>query len=389
MKIIKNIDLYAPEHLGICDVLIEGSSFGVIKKELPIPVGLDAEVIDGTGKLLVPGFVDAHVHILGGGGEGGYHTRTPELMLSSMIQSGVTTVVGVLGTDGVSRTMTNLIAKAKGLKNEGVSCYLFSGSYDVPVRTLLGNIREDILLIEEIIGVGEIAISDHRSSQPTQSEIERIAADARVGGMLAGKAGIVQIHMGDGEARIDMLNDIVRTTTLPITQFMPTHVNRNKKLFSDCIDFAKRGGPIDLTISPNPACLHDDEVKCSTGLKICLDAGVPIERISFSSDGQGSLPLFDENKQLVGLGVGDMTYLVKEVADAVLQEKIPLETAIRVITQNPATTLKLKNKGQIKQGFDADFVILDTQTYEIHSVGAMGCLMMHNNQLLRKGTFEK
>ena len=388
MKIIKNIDLYAPQHLGVCDVLVEGRSFGIIRKEIPVPVGLDAEIIDGSGKIMVPGFVDAHVHILGGGGEGGYHTRTPELMLSAMIRSGVTTVVGVLGTDGVTRTMTNLIAKAKGLKNEGVSCFVYSGSYDVPVRTLLGGIREDILMIEEVIGVGEIAISDHRSSQPTQAELERLAADARVGGMLAGKAGIVQIHMGDGETRIDMINDIVRTTTLPIGQFMPTHVNRNKKLFLDCIDFAKRGGPIDLTISPNPSYLDEDEVKCSVGLKMCLDAGVPIDRISFSSDGQGSLPIFDENKQLIGLGVGDMTYLLKEVIDAALQEKIPLETAIRVITENPAKTLKLKNKGQIRPGFDADFVLLDSQTHEIKSVGALGCLMMHEGKLLRKGTFE-
>lgn len=388
MKIIKNVSLYDPTPQGICDIVVEGSSFGVIRKNIPIPSGFDVEVIDGAGKIMVPGFVDAHVHILGGGGEGGYHTRTPELMLSAMIQSGVTTVVGVLGTDGVTRTMTNLIAKAKGLKNEGVSCFVYSGSYDVPVRTLLGGIREDLLMIEEVIGVGEIAISDHRSSQPTQTEIERLAADARVGGMLAGKAGIVQIHMGDGQARIDMINNIVKTTTLPITQFMPTHVNRNRELFLDCIDFAKRGGPIDLTICPSPDYLDPDEIKCSVGLKMCLDAGVPIDRISFSSDGQGSLPLFDENKQLIGLGVGDMTYLLKEVIDAVVQEQIPLETAIRVITENPSKTLKLRKKGQIKQGFDADFVLLDEKTYEIDSVAALGCLMMHERKLIRKGTFE-
>ena len=139
MYLIKNIHVYAPEDIGIKDVLIDEKIIK-IGDNLPVIEEYDVEVIDGTGKILVPGFIDCHVHILGGGGEGGARTRTPEIMLSDITTAGVTTVVGCLGTDGTTRTMTNLLAKAKGLEEEGISTYVYTGSYQVPVKTLTGSV---------------------------------------------------------------------------------------------------------------------------------------------------------------------------------------------------------------------------------------------------------
>lgn len=388
IKIIKNAEVYSPSYLGKKDVLIAGGVIENINDSIEIKGNVETEIIDGEGKVLVPGFIDGHVHILGGGGEGSYKTRTPEIMLSNIVKYGVTTVIGCIGTDGITRTMPSLVAKCKGLKEEGISCYILSGSYDVPVRTLTGSIKEDMLFIEEIIGVGEIALSDHRSSQPLKEEITRIIADTRVAGMLSGKGGIVQIHLGDGNDKINMLNEIIETTTLPIKHLMPTHVNRNKALFAECIEFAKKGGAVDMTISPHPYDLGDNQVKCSKGLKEALEAGVPIERITFSSDAQGSLPKFNDKKELIGLGVGNMEYLFKEVADAVKVENIPLEEAVKVITLNPAQTFNLKGKGEIKEGFDADFVLLDKESLAIDGVIAKGQTMVRNKEVIVKGTFE-
>ena len=165
MYLIKNIHVYAPEDVGIKDVLVDEKIIK-IGDNLPVIEEYDVEVIDGTGKILVPGFIDCHVHILGGGGEGGARTRTPEIMLSDITTAGVTTVVGCLGTDGTTRTMTNLLAKAKGLEEEGISTYVYTGSYQVPVKTLTGSVTDDIILFDKIIGCGEIAISDHLSRFP-------------------------------------------------------------------------------------------------------------------------------------------------------------------------------------------------------------------------------
>ncbi|MDO7976587.1 amidohydrolase family protein [Oceanotoga teriensis] len=166
MILIKNIEVYAPEKIGEKDVLITGNKIYKISNEISLNTNLKIKVIDGKNKILIPGFIDSHVHILGGGGEGGYKTRTPEITLTDLTKHGITTVIGCLGTDGTTRTMSNLIAKAKGLKEEGISCYIYTGSYQFPVKTLTQNIQDDIILIEEIIGVGELALSDHRSSHP-------------------------------------------------------------------------------------------------------------------------------------------------------------------------------------------------------------------------------
>lgn len=389
MYLIKNAKVYAPEDLGDLDVLTGGGQILKIGKDLPAETAYGVEVIDGTGKVLMPGLIDAHVHILGGGGEGGAKTRTPELMLSDAVSGGVTTVVGCLGTDGCTRTMESLLAKAKGLEEEGITTYVYTGSYQVPARTLTGSIMDDIILLEKVVGTGEIAISDHRSSQPKKKEFARIVADTRVGGILSGKAGLVNIHMGDGENKLKFLRYVVKKTEIPPSNMLPTHINRNRALMEDGIDYAKNlGGYIDLTTSSDPDHLDPDEVKASAGLKMALDAGVPSDHVTFSSDGQGSLPVFDAQGRFAGLGVGKVASLYREMRDAALTEGVPLTDALKAVTQNPATLLKLPKKGRIEEGADGDLVLADRKTLAIDTVLAKGKVLMRNGQVLVKGTFE-
>jgi beta-aspartyl-dipeptidase (metallo-type) len=390
IKIIKDIKVYTPDYVGVKDVLILAGKIGAIEDKIDITVDgkVCIEIIDGSGKILVPGFIDSHVHILGGGGEGGFKTRTPEINLTDITTAGVTTVIGCLGTDGIARDLISLLAKARGLEEEGISTYIYTGSYRVPVTTITGDIMKDIMCIDKIIGVGEIAISDHRSSQPELSDLKKLIADARVSGILSGKAGIVNIHLGDGRRTIEMLLDILSNTEIPYTQFIPTHMNRNPYLFEAAISYGNAGGLIDFTTSSDPMFWEEGEVKASKALKICLDAGVPITKITFTSDGQGSLPLFNEKKELVGLRVGKVGTLFEEVRDAILKDNVPMEDAIRVITSNPATNLKLSNKGRIATGMDADLVILDEGTLDIDSVIAMGRTMIANKKIMVYGTFE-
>ncbi len=388
MLLIKNATVYAPEPLGVKDIFLAGGEICAIRDSIAPGPDLPVEVVDGTGQLLLPGFIDSHVHILGGGGEGGYRSRTPELKLSDMIRAGTTTVVGCLGTDGVTRRMENLIAKAKQLKDEGVSCYIYTGSYDVPVRTFLADIRSDLLFIDEVIGVGEIAIADHRSSQPAFEEFVRIVADTRVGGMLSGKGGVVNIHMGDDGQMLEYLERVKVETPLPAYHMIPTHMNRNPLLFERGITYAKGGGYVDFTTSSYASFQEEGELKSSDGLKKMLDAGVPIEHITFSSDGQGSLPVFNREGENIDVQVARVDTLYQEVRDAVRQENIPLETALRTITSNVADHLRLSRKGRVREGNDADLVLADPDTLAIQTVIARGQIMLRDGELLVKGSFE-
>lgn len=385
MILIKNCELFDPEHKGKKDVLIAGKKIVKIEDSISVPSSWNIEVIDAKGKKLLPGLIDAHVHIAGAGGEGGPASRTPEMKLSHMLEAGVTTVIGCLGTDGLTRSVESVLMKAKALKDEGVSAWIYTGAYQVPTPTILGDIGKDITLIEEVIGVGEIALSDHRSSFPTTYELIKLTEHARVGGMLGGKAGIVNIHMGDAKNPFKPLYDAVEMSELKLTQFLPTHCNRNDYIFEDS-KFYGKSGYIDITASSYPY-FPEYEIKPSKAIKDLLGAGVPIEHITMTSDACGSLPDFDEKGNLVKLEMGYPKSILTELTDTVLQEKLPLEVALKVITSNVADILKLSNKGRIKVGKDADVVLIDND-FNILSIIAMGELMVKNAKVLKKGSYE-
>ncbi|UCZ55353.1 beta-aspartyl-peptidase [Bacillus shivajii] len=389
LKLIKNGEVYAPNYLGTKDILIANQKIAAIDDNIEITAdGKHLEVIDAKNMVVSPGLIDGHVHITGGGGEGSFKTRTPELMLTDCIEGGITTVVGVIGTDGTTRTMTNLVAKAKALNEEGITCFCMSGNYHVPVKTLTGSVENDIMLIQEIIGAGEIAISDHRSSQPTKEELARLISESRIGGILSGKGGTVNIHVGDGASKLELLEELVETTDIPISQVWPTHINRNEELIEAGIIYAKKGGYIDFTTSSLDPDLENSDRKCSKVLKRVLHEGVPIDQITFTSDGQGSLPKFNKDKQFIGLGVGKVSSLFAEVRDAYIKENVPLEKALKVATENPAKVLKLETKGVLEEGKDADILFISKDDFTIHSVMANGKWLMHDSEYVVKGTFE-
>lgn len=389
IKVIKNIKVYAPEYLGEKDLVISSNKIEGIYDNLDIPENfIDIEVIDGKNKLLFPGFIDNHVHINGAGGEGGFKMRTPEIMLTDLTRAGITTVVGCIGTDGVCRDMASLLAKAKALEEEGITTYCYTGSYDIPVKTLTGSIKKDIMLIDKIIGIGEIAISDTRSSQATYDELIQAIAQSRVGGLLSGKSGIANIHLGDGTRKLGYLFRLADETELPITQILPTHINRNGDLFKSGEEYINKGGYIDFTTSTPVDQLAPGELRASEALSILIRNNSNVKNVTFSSDGNGSMPIFDDKGKLIKIGICSVSSLYEEVKECIKTYKIPIEDALKVITSNVSKVLKLYNKGSIECGKDADLVLVNEDTLEIDTVIAMGKIMVKNGEAIIKGTFE-
>ena len=309
--------------------------------------------------------------------------------MSGFTRYGITTVVGCIGTDGVGRDMCALIAKIKGLKEDGLSAYAYTGSYQVPVKTLTDGIIKDIMMIDEIIGTGEIAISDHRSSQPTYDEFTRLCADTRVGGILSGKAGIINVHLGDSPRCMDLIERVIKETEIPATQFLPTHVNRNAMLFDKAVEYAKLGGTVDFTGNEDIDYWETicDEVRVCKGIKRLLDEGVSSDLFTITSDGQGSFPQFSPEGKFMGIGMGKSSCLLKEVRECVERENIPLEIAVKAITANPARVLCLASKGHVAEGYDADITML-TEDFKVDTVIAGGRTMVRDGEPVVKGKFE-
>ena len=384
--LFKGCEVFSPQPLGVKDVLCGGGKILAVGDDLDTPVGWKVKVIRASGLKMIPGLIDSHVHIAGAGGEGGPASRTPEMPLGMMLEAGVTTVIGCLGTDGMTRSLESVLMKAKALRKEGVSAWMYTGAYQVPTPTILGDVGKDIAMIEEVIGTGEIAISDHRSSGPSLGELIRLAAHSRVGAMLGGKSGIVNVHMGDADDPFRPLYEVVANSELGLKQFLPTHCNRNEHIFEEAKTYGLEGY-VDLTTSSYPF-FPDEEIKPSRGVAELLAAGVPAAHITMSSDGCGSLPQFDDQGNLVRLETGSLKSLMDEFRDLVVIESLQMDLALQVVTSNVAAILRLHSKGRIDPGKDADLVLLDDELEMVY-LTAMGDLLVNEGNILRKGTYEK
>ncbi|MFO1394288.1 MAG: beta-aspartyl-peptidase [Steroidobacteraceae bacterium] len=389
MLLLRNADLYAPAHLGHRDLLVGGGRVLWIGHpgelgDLPASLRAGCESVDLGGRRLIPGLVDAHVHVTGGGGEAGFRTRVPALPLGRYTSAGITTVVGLLGTDDTARGPRELLAGVYALREEGLSAWGWAGGYHVPPATLTGTLRSDLVMIEALIGVGEVAISDHRSSQPTFEEIARLGADAHVAGLMTGKAGVVHLHLGDGSRGLDLVRRALAETELPARVWHPTHVNRRRALFEEALDLARRGCTIDVTAFPVEE--GEDAWSAADAVRRYLDAGLPAERLTVSSDAGGCLPCFDADGRVAHMDIGDAGALLATIAE-LESAGVPLARVLPAFTSNPARLLRLPGKGVIEVGADADLVALDP-VGRAHAVIARGVVHVRDGVLERRGTFE-
>ena len=384
MHLLLNADLYAPSSAGQQHVLLGGGKVLWIGAQLPaLPAALKTQVHDVAGMRLIPGLIDSHVHLTGGGGEAGAGSKVPPLPLSRFTRHGVTSVVGLLGTDDATRHPQELVAAVHGLRAEGLSAWCWTAGYHLPPVTLTGSVRGDIAAIECVIGV-KTAISDHRSSQPTLEELLRLASEAHVGGLMSGKAGIVHLHVGDGARGLELIRQALATSELPPRVFNPTHVNRRRTLFDEAIALAKHGSHIDITAFPVSAA--EDAWDAATAVVRYLESGAPSERLSVSSDGGGCLPTFNAEGRVVAMGVGEPGSLPETLA-ALVARGVPLEAALAPFTSNPARLLRLPNKGHIAVGMDADLVVLDAHG-GVHDVICNGRWHLRAGALQLVGSFE-
>lgn len=384
MLLLRNANLYAPEPQGLQHLLIGSNRILWIGIQDPDHIGLPVTVVDLEGRAVIPGFVDGHVHVTGGGGETGYASRVPAPNLSKYTTAGVTSVIGLLGTDDLVRSTAQLVAQIYALRDSGLSAWGYCGGYHVPPVTLTGSVRGDIVLVEPLIGVGELAISDHRSSQPTLQELLRIAADAHVAGLMSGKAGIVHLHLGDGARGLELVSQALSTSEIPARVFQPTHVNRRKALFDEALQLAEQGCHIDVTAFPVEE--GEDAWSAAQAVMRYLDKGLPQQRLSVSSDAGGCLPCFDAEGRACGMDVAHSGSMIDALRE-LLQAGVPMATAVPLFSSNPAELLRLPRKGQLQVGFDADLIVLDEHNHPLH-VLALGEFHVRNGEVVRRGRFE-
>jgi len=358
LLLIENGELYDPVPRGKQSLLIANDrieKIGHVDRRTLDALGVEHEVIDATGCAVIPGFIDPHEHLLGGSGEGSLALQSPEMFLREIVRSGITTVVGTLGVDTTMKTMAGLLARVKALEEEGISAWLWTGGYNVPPTTVMGSIREDMLFVDEVVGAGEIAISDERGLNQSSQELAKLVRDTHVGGLLSGKAGITHLHVGEEETRLEPLRTIITDFQVKPESLYPTHVQRNAKLLREAIDLANAGAHVDMDV------VNEDLAKW---LDFYIENGGPLDRLTISSDTDSSTPdIFWA--QLCGL---------------VVKHGYSLDFVLPLVTTNPARVLKLDKKGCLEVGKEADVLILSRDTLEIRDVIARGKRMIADGE---------
>ncbi len=372
-KLLKNVELYAPEYKGKQDILIAFDKIAQISPCIEIPAHLQAEVMDCSDMLALPGFIDQHVHITGGGGEQGPKSIIGPLAAAELIKAGITTVIGILGDDGVGKSMQGLLMKARSLDADGLTAYTYTGNYGVPPVTITGRVLTDIAIIDKVIGAGEIAISDYRSSYPTRDELAKLAHEAITGGMLGQKAGVVHLHVGDGKSGLQPLLDLLEATDFPISMFVPTHLNRNKALFEQAVSYHNSGGNIDLTAGEST----DTGIGVPDCLRRLIGTGTGLEKVTVTSDGNGS-GAGDSHTE-----VGSVMALFNDFRTAVKDNGLPLTQVLKTVTENVARVLKLYPvKGRIAIGSDADILVVGKASFMPEMLISRGNMLLVNGNVI-------
>ena len=245
---------------------------------------------------------------------------------------------------------------------------------------MTGDVSRDIYLVDPVVGVGEVAIADHRGTQPTVEELRRLGAEARLGGVLTGCGGVVLIHVGDGDERLELLRRACDGSELPPTVFYPTHVNRSRALLEEAADWARSGGFVDVTVSTTPELIAAGDIPALEALDILATAGAPLERVTLSSDAGGSLPLYVDGV-LEGLVAASPSSLPELLAEVPAGDRALYERVLAALTANPARALGIPAAGRISVGEGADLLLLDDETGQVRFVMGGGRWLLHDGML--------
>jgi beta-aspartyl-dipeptidase (metallo-type) len=312
-------------------------------------------VIDASGCIVMPGLIDPHAHLVGAGGEDGFGSRMPEISFEQLIDAGVTTVVGLLGTDTVTREPRCLLAKVNQLDEEGITPYMYTGGFELPPRTITSSALDDVVLIDKVIGTGEIAISDSRWIDPPLEDLAYVVAQTALGGKMARKAGVTHFHVGGSPKRLSLLRTLLETYEIEPSNIYTTHITRSEALMEDAIQLARQGIFVDMDS------VEENIREC---LQYYLDHGGAPEQVTVSSDAHTP--------------GGSPAKFFRQFTSCL--QAFPVERVLPCFSGNAARALKLNSKGRLGEGCDGDVLVLRQGTYELVHLFARGRHVIQDGQ---------
>ena len=389
--LVRRGEIWAPEAVGRKEILICGEKILALGEGLgPKAETLGhVEVLDASGKVVVPGFIDQHIHFLGGGDFEGPLGRVPELHLSMITRGGVTTAVGCMGIDMHFKNLHGLLVKAHELERSGLTTYIYTGSFRIPSVCLTSSVRADLVLIDKVLGV-KVALSEDTYPNLSLEHLATLAGEVRLAGAMTGKTAVIHAHIGRNPRRLQPIFDLLDHVQIPVSHIVPTHVNRwEPKTPEHAIAFAKQGGTIDISSNLSKRSGSLTGMNPDEAVKRFLDAGVPLGQITLSSDANVSMPTLDAQDRPIGLHNAPPSILHRELVHIIRTNSLKLPEALPLVTTNVARVLGIQaRKGSLQAGKDADLVFLNGEL-GVDTVIARGRVMVQGGRAVVKGPFEE
>lgn len=349
-------EISAPEPLGARDLLVGAGRILAIGPDLSAEAAaLGAADFVWPGRA-IPGLVDHHMHFLGGGDGDGPLARVPELAFTAIAGAGITTAASLLGSEFEAKNLGQLVRRAVELERLGLTTLVYTGAMVLPGPTLTGSVRSDLALIDRVIGA-KTAISERTTPNLDPAGLARLAGDLVAARSATGKAAVLHFHVGRLKTALRPLFDLIEAIDPPLDLLVPSHINRSptvSPVFEDGLRFARMGGTIDFTCCLGPLDNLPSGIDPVEAVRRALDAGVPLDRITFSGDAGVAVPDGRGGSRPVPPSI-----LFRDVRRLVREGGLSWRDALAPATVNPARVLRLDRKGRIAPGLDADLVLLD------------------------------
>lgn len=364
--------VYSPDPLGRVDVLLVGTNVAAIfphgKVAAAAVEGIlgDVTEIDCNGATLVPGLVDGHLHIIGGGGGQGTESRIPELPADAILEAGITTCVGMPGVDTVSRSPSALHARASALSRLGVRSFTMAGGFRWPAPTVSGDLFTDLYHLDGLLGV-KIALGERLATAPDLAELTRLLTELQWLRGATGKAAVLHVHLGTRNSPVNLIRDALDASGADPSRVQITHANYSAATLDAAVELASIGCTIDVNPLLNPGRVAG-AVAPVEAIRRLLSEGRGPEGITVSSDGNASVPRILPHGELERFSY--QLSLLDLVSALVSEGVADLSTALGFVTRNPARALGIEPIGSIAVGAPADLVVLDDELAVRHVVAS-------------------
>lgn len=370
---------------GVQDVLIEGGTIKRVGSKLPVPER--AEVVDATGKIVCPGFIDIHVHLREPGHE---YKETVATGTRAAAAGGFTALCCMANTSPVNDngTVTDYIL-AKARSEGAVRVY--------PIGAVSRGLKgEELAELNELAEAGCVAFSDdgkpvmnaalYRHAMeyvlPFGTPVISHAEDTHLSGSGSMNEGVVSTELGlDGVPAA--AEDVMVARDILLAELTGAHVHIAHLSTAGAVRLVRegkaRGVHVTAEVTPHHLVLteeairtYDPNTKMAPPLRTKRDLEALIEGLidgtidCIATDhAPHALSEKEGEFDLAAFGIVGLETAVAVLLDRLVRPGVvPLPTLVARMSSDPARLLNLPG-GRLTAGSPGDVTILDLEAEHV------------------------